>query len=84
MANDPYCLPVLLGLPVDSISVPAEAIPGVKDVIRHFAFDDCLELVRQLLRASRASVINRMVCEFVYARIPEKLAFHLPFSGIGD
>lgn len=84
MANDPYCIPVLLGLPVDSISVPAEAISSVKDVIRHFAFDDCLKLVRQLLRASCTSLINRMVCEFVYARIPEKLAFHLPFGGVGD
>lgn len=84
MANDPYCIPVLLGLPVDSISVPAEAIPGVKDIIRHFAFDDCLELVRQLLRTPHTNLINRMVCEFVYARIPEKLAFHLPFNGIGD
>ena len=84
MANDPYCIPVLLGLQVDALSVPPEAIPGVKDVIRHFAFNDCLELVRQLLRTSRTSRINRMVCEFVYARIPEKLAFHLPFDGVSD
>lgn len=84
MANDPYCLPVLLGLSVDALSVPAESIPGIKDLVRHFSYNDCQDLARRLLRVSETDTVNRAVYEFAYARIPEKLAFHLPFAGLGD
>ena len=76
MAADPYCLPVLLGMPVDTISMSAQAIPGIKSIIRQLSLEDCLELVREVLKSNTTTRVNRMVREFVYSKTSEDLAFH--------
>lgn len=76
MAADPYCLPVLLGMPVDTVSMSPQAIPGIKSIIRQLSLEDCLELVRDLLKANTTTRVNRMVREFVYSKTREDLAFH--------
>lgn len=76
MAADPYCLPVLLGMPVDTISMSAQAIPGIKSLIRQLSLEDCLELVREILKAKTTARVNRMVREFVYSKTKEDIAFH--------
>jgi phosphoenolpyruvate--protein phosphotransferase (EC 2.7.3.9) len=76
MAADPYCLPVLLGMPVDTVSMSPQAIPGIKSIIRQLSLEDCLELVRDLLKANTTTRVNRMVREFVYSKTKEDLAFH--------
>ena len=76
MAADPFCLPVLLGMPVDSISMTPQAIAGIKSIIRQLDLEECLELVRDLLKSSTTDRINRMVREFLYAKTKEELAFN--------
>ena len=76
MAADPFCLPVLLGMPVDSISMTPQAIAGIKSIIRQLDLEECLELVRELLKSNTTDRINRMVREFLYAKTKEELAFN--------
>ncbi|MBQ4132580.1 MAG: phosphoenolpyruvate--protein phosphotransferase [Desulfovibrionaceae bacterium] len=76
MAADPYCLPVLLGMPVDTVSMSSQAIPGIKSLIRQLSLEECLELVRDLLKANTTSRVNRMVREFVYSKTKGEMAFH--------
>lgn len=78
MAADPYCLPVLLGMPVDTISMTPQAIAGIKNIIRRLNLEECLELVREVLKCDTTERINRMVKEFLYSSAceGEDLAFH--------
>ena len=76
MAADPYCLPVLLGMPVDSVSMSAQAIPGIKSIIRQLSLEDCFNLVREVLKANTTSRVNRMVREFIYAKTKNDMSFH--------
>ena len=77
MAADPFCLPVLLGMPVDTISMSPQAIAGAKGLIRQLDLEECLELVRELLKSTTTARINRMVREFLYAKTREELAFNV-------
>lgn len=76
MAADPYCLPVLLGMPVDTISMSPQAIPGIKSIIRQLSLEECVELVNDVLKANTTARVNRMVREFLYSKTKDDLAFH--------
>ncbi len=75
MASDPYCLPVLLGMHIDEISVTLQAIPGLKHLIRRSRLDECRRLVRDLNATVSTRGVNRLVRQSVYQRFPEELAF---------
>ncbi len=34
VASDPFCIPILMGMQIDSVSITPQAIPGIKRVIR--------------------------------------------------
>lgn len=81
VASDPFCLPILLGMQIDSISIAPQAVPGIKHIIRKSDMEECKELMRNVLRATTVSRINRMVKETIYSRFPEELTF---FSSMLD
>ena len=81
VASDPYCLPILLGMQIDAISIAPQAIPGIKHILRRTNMEECKELLRDVLSASTVSTINRMVKETIYNRFPEELTF---FSSMLD
>ena len=84
MAADPYCLPILLGMPVDSISVNPIAVPGIKDIARRLNRQDCLALVEEALACRTAGHVNRLVRRFMHARVHEDLAFHTSLLDIEE
>ena len=84
MAADPYCLPILLGLGVNSLSVNPIAVPGIKDIIRRLKHSDCLALVEEALACRTAGHVNRLVRRFMHARIPDDLAFHTSLLDIEE
>lgn len=84
MAADPYCLPMLLGLAVDSFSVNPIAVPGVKDIIRRLKRVDCLALVEEALTCNNAGQINRLARRFMHTRIQDDLAFYSPLLDIEE
>jgi phosphotransferase system enzyme I (PtsI) len=84
MAADPYCLPMLLGLGVDSLSVNAIAVPGIKNIIRHLSRQDCIALAEEALACRTPGHVNRLTRRFMHARVSEDLAFHTSLLDIEE
>ncbi len=76
LASDPYCVPILLGMGVDSISITPQAIPGIKRIIRQTTMEDCKNLLREVQELFQVSSINHTVRETIFRRFPEELTFY--------
>ncbi|MFC1857119.1 phosphoenolpyruvate--protein phosphotransferase [Thermodesulfobacteriota bacterium] len=50
MASDPICAPFLVGLGLDELSMNPQSIPLVKNIIREVSFEDCKQLVQEVLK----------------------------------
>jgi phosphotransferase system enzyme I (PtsI) len=84
MAADPYCLPILLGLSVSSLSVNPIAVPGIKNIIRCLKKEDCLVLAQEALSCRTACHVNRLVRRFMHSRVQEDLVFHASLLDIEE
>ncbi|WP_027185886.1 phosphoenolpyruvate--protein phosphotransferase [Desulfovibrio inopinatus] len=81
MASDPYCIPILLGMQIDTISLNPQAIPGIKRIIRQTTMEECKSLLRQVLQSTAVSTSNHLVQNRIFQRFPEELTF---FSSLLD
>ncbi len=81
MASDPYCLPVLLGMQVDSLSLNPQSIPGIKRVLRKLTLEECVELLKKVLESDSVQVSNKLIREQIYKRFPEELIFYSSMLG---
>ncbi len=75
VASDPYCVPLLMGMGIDSISLTPQAIPGIKRIIRQTRMSDCRELLRSVLECRTVGRINSLVMETIFKQYPEELTF---------
>ncbi|MDR0339195.1 MAG: phosphoenolpyruvate--protein phosphotransferase [Desulfovibrio sp.] len=75
MAADPYCLPILLGMPVDELSLAPQSIPAIKHFIRRSSGQSCASLLTHALSAPTVHSINNMARQSVYRRFPEDVTF---------
>jgi phosphotransferase system enzyme I (PtsI) len=75
VASDPFCVPILMGMQIDCISLSPKAIPGIKRIIRQARMDECKELLRQVLECRTVDRINRLVKGTIFKRYPEELTF---------
>ncbi|MFP4212931.1 MAG: phosphoenolpyruvate--protein phosphotransferase [Desulfohalobiaceae bacterium] len=76
MASDPYCLPVLMGMQVDSLSLNPQSIPGIKRVLRKLSIEECSQLLKQILESDSVRQNNKLVRENIFKRFPEELMFY--------
>ncbi len=76
IAADPYCIPILMGMQLDSISLNPQAIPGIKRIIRQTTMDECKTLLRQVLNSDDVLQSNRLVRDKIFTRFPEELMFY--------
>ncbi len=76
VASDPFCVPILLGMQVDALSMNPHAIPGIKRIIRQTTMDECNELLRQVVGSRTVTKINRLVRDTIFQRFPDELAFY--------
>lgn len=76
MASDPYCLPVLIGMQVDSLSLNPQSIPAIKRVTRKLSMQECTSLLKQILECDSVSVSNKLIRDSIYKRFPEELMFY--------
>jgi phosphotransferase system enzyme I (PtsI) len=76
MASDPYCLPVLIGMQVDSLSLNPQSIPGIKRIMRKLTMEECLDLLKRVLESDSVTRSNRLVRSTIFARFPEELMFY--------
>jgi phosphotransferase system enzyme I (PtsI) len=76
VASDPFCIPILLGMQIDTISITPQAIPGIKRVIRQTTMEECKNLLKDVLECRTVSKINRRVRESIFKRFPHELSFY--------
>ena len=76
MASDPYCLPILLGMQVDSLSLNPQSIPNIKRVLRKLTMQDCTDLLKEILTSDSVSKSNKLVRESIFNKFPEELMFY--------
>ena len=76
MASDPFCVPILMGMQIDSISMTPQAIPGIKRVIRQTTMDECKQLLGQVLECRTVTRINTLVMDSIFQRFPEEPTFY--------
>lgn len=76
LAADPFCIPVILGMQMDSISLGPHAIPGIKRVIRQTTMEECTALLKQVMASQSVSRNNKLVRDMIFRRFPEELIFY--------
>ncbi len=76
MASDPYCLPILMGMHVDSLSLNPQSIPWIKRILRKLTKEECSELLSQVLSLDSVSASNKLVRENIFKRFPDELQFY--------
>jgi phosphotransferase system enzyme I (PtsI) len=81
MAADPYCLPVLLGIGVDALSMTPQHIPFVKNLIRRSNIEEFRTLLRRIFNQSGPENILRLVSQNIYYRFQDELAFFASITG---
>ncbi|WP_027181884.1 phosphoenolpyruvate--protein phosphotransferase [Oleidesulfovibrio alaskensis] len=76
VAADPYCIPILLGMQIDAISIAPQSIPGIKRIIRRTNMEECKTLLNEVLRTATVARINRVVKDTIFKQFPEELTFY--------
>ncbi|MEG2173332.1 MAG: putative PEP-binding protein, partial [Desulfovibrionaceae bacterium] len=76
LGADPYCLPILLGMGVDSISATPQSIPGIKHLIRSLNAEKCMDLARSVVMTHDVAAANSLVTETLSQDLRHDLAFH--------
>ena len=75
MAADPYCIPLLLAMPIDTLSVSPRDIPLIKYIIRNCSLQQCRKILGDALMARDADVNQRMMYEYAYHAYPQTIPF---------
>ncbi len=63
MVTDPYCLAMLIGLGVDSVSATPKYIPAVKHLIRKLHAEKCRGMAQNVLTTYESSACVRIVAK---------------------
>ena len=79
MASDPLHLPLLVGLGLDELSMPATSIPRIKKILRGIKKSDAEAFARELFRFDTA----REVLDFVLNEIKSRWADAYALEGVG-
>lgn len=74
MASDPLHLPVLVGLGLDELSMPATSIPRIKKILRGIKKSEAEAFTRELFRFDTAREVLDQVLEAVRTRWAEAYA----------
>ncbi|MFW5836689.1 MAG: phosphoenolpyruvate--protein phosphotransferase [Desulfovibrionaceae bacterium] len=84
VASDPFCVPILMGMQIDCISLTPKAIPGIKRIIRQASMEECVTLLKQVLHCRTVGRINRLVTETIFQSFPEELTFYASLLDTDD
>lgn len=81
MASDPYCLPILLALGVDDVSINPQSIPAIKHMVRNLDMDELRGLLREVFNSSSTKTTTRLMAHFVYSHFENELDFFNSAAG---
>jgi phosphotransferase system enzyme I (PtsI) len=73
MAADPFAVPLLIGLGLESVSVSASAIPHIKRIIRSLEYKDLQKLAKDCLALKTEREINDLVHSFFNLKIQDQV-----------
>ncbi|MEW6196935.1 MAG: phosphoenolpyruvate--protein phosphotransferase [Bacteroidota bacterium] len=73
MAADPFAVPLLLGLGLETLSVSASAIPSLKKIIRSLNFAELKTLAEDCLKLKTEYEINKSIHEFFNNKIQDQI-----------
>jgi phosphotransferase system enzyme I (PtsI) len=71
MAADPFAVPLLIGLGLDSLSVSASAIPLIKKIIRSLHFSDLEALANECLILTKENEINEKLHKYFNSHVQD-------------
>lgn len=61
MANDPCVIPMLIGLGIDEISISANGILNVRQIIKHLDSNICKDLVEEALMCETSTEVQNLI-----------------------
>ncbi len=76
MVSDPYCLAILLGLGVDTISAAPQSIPSIKHLLRNLKAEECTKMAESILTTVDAAVCTRIVTDTLAHGLRDDFAFY--------
>ncbi len=79
MASNPYCLPILVGMEVDQISLNPHMIPASKRIVRDFSFVQCRDLLEKVLANGTVAENNQLMQAVFQEKFPEETDFYAAF-----
>jgi phosphoenolpyruvate-protein phosphotransferase (PTS system enzyme I) len=63
MAGDPFCLPILLGLGLEELSMNSRAIPFIKKLIRSITMEEARKDFKKVLRLNTAREVRAFISD---------------------
>ncbi len=76
IVGDPYCLAMLLGMGVKTISAAPKYIPGIKHLLRHLKAEQCVKMTDALLLTSDAEACTRIVTNTLSEGLRDNFPFY--------
>jgi phosphotransferase system enzyme I (PtsI) len=71
MAGDPLCVPVLLGLGIEELSMNARSIPIVKKIIRSISVEEARSDFDKVIRLNTANEVRAHILDKMKVLVPE-------------
>ena len=71
MAGDPLCVPMLLGMGIDELSMNARAIPLIKKVVQALSMEEAKADFSKIFQLSTADEVRSYVFERINRQLPE-------------
>ncbi len=85
MAGEPMYVPLLVGMGIDELSMNALDIPRVKRMVRLVSHEDCVGLAKDILEASTAGEVRKLLLDHLCERFPKEfdpaLGLHPELTG---
>jgi len=72
MASDPLCVPVLLGMGLDELSMRPAVVPRIRRLLRHCRSDELRQISRQALQCGDSDQVRDMLARQLPALCPKE------------
>ena len=73
MGADPFAVPLLVGLGLESLSASASILPHIKKVIRSISYDETKELGEKCLKLKTEKEINAEMHAFYNRKMQDQI-----------
>ncbi len=71
MAGDPLCIPMLLGVGLDALSMNARSIPLIKKIVRAMPISQARDDLKAIMRLHTAGAVQQYLLERIGGMFPE-------------